>query len=150
MAHLKVYLNGTPGLKDGVELDISNPIDLSILSGISGRPGGTGGITSSGCKIIRLCLREDTGFKATGVVINGGVIYPGYSTDNFVLSCVYGPFTTAASINTNRNIVEKTSAISVAQIGETNIGVAVALFATLGMTLSNYLTLSISFIEAEV
>ena len=64
MAHLKMYVNGTPGLADGVEVNASNLIQLMENS------------------VNYIYLRCDPGYRATGVIVtplNNCVVFGPYN-----------------------------------------------------------------------
>ena len=74
MAHLKLYLNGTPGGTNGEELTES-----TVLKGIMTNTHAS--YKDYGGAILPVCLRCDTGFKASNVVfkyINNVFSLPGY------------------------------------------------------------------------
>lgn len=62
MAHLKLYLNGTPGGTDGEEIT-----DATILKGIMTNSHAS--YNSTGCAIVPICFRCEAGFKATNLQI---------------------------------------------------------------------------------
>ena len=140
MSHLKFYLNGTPGLKDGTEIDLTALMDIKILSGLAGA-GGTGG-----CKAIRFYLREDEGYRATGLLLQTSAL-SGELT-NCICPALAGPYTTKTAMDEERELVPYgENGISLSEVSTTNIGFLLIVAGDLGLTVNNYDILSVSFVE---
>jgi len=75
MAHLKLYLNGTPGGTDGEELT-----DSTVIKGIM--TNSQAGYQNYGGAIVPVCLRCEAGYRATNVVVRS-------ITNVFCITCSY-------------------------------------------------------------
>lgn len=62
---LKMYINGTPGGTDGTEITT-----LTIKNLMSYMKGDTETASYNGFAIVPICLREESGYKASSVTVN--------------------------------------------------------------------------------
>ena len=142
MAHLKLYLNGTPGGTDGEELT-----ENTVLKGIMTNTHAS--YKDCGGAILPVCLRCDTGFKASNVVFKN-------INNVFCFSVYYQSkgYYALDNLETFKNVCGKgtytfngLSTITPFAVGNTNVMVLLCIEAASTDTTALTDLLSVSYVE---
>jgi len=151
MAHLKLYLNGTPGGTDGEELTDSTVIKGIMTNSQASRYTYGGKDTYYGASVLPVCLRCDAGFKATNVILKS--ITNTYALLGYINSTMYFAI---ENLDTFKSVCETSSfGIGTIQstmtfnVGNTNVMLILVIEAASTDTTNLVDLFSVSYVEDE-
>ena len=147
MAHLKVYLKGTPGAADGEEWT-----DDTTIKGIMTNTQASS--RGHGCAFLPICLRCEEGFKASNVKLVGVnktyyvMFYSGYNDSDQYFRTLERFKKVMASCSKNVNSLY--SSATGIDVGTTNVLIVLAVMGNIDDSTSLTDLISISYIEDAV
>jgi hypothetical protein len=147
MAHLKVYLKGTPGAADGEEWT-----DDTTIKGIMTNTQASS--KGHGCAFLPICLRCEEGFKASNVKLVGVnktyyvMFYSGYNDSDQYFRTLERFKKVMASCSKNVNSLY--SSATGIDVGTTNVLIVLAVMGNIDDSTSLTDLISISYIEDAV